>query len=181
MTYTLEDFSRDCHAALSEDAGPAGRGKIRAKLEQLLANPDFVRKHLAGQGEGRTLLYHDPDTGVHVMAHGADRGDRPGRPHDHGASWAVYGQAIGATEMTVWERTDDRARDGHAEVEAINSFVLEPGRAALFDTGIIHSTAHPGPARWVRVTGADLDTIERYSYDPERQAMKRMTPTRQEA
>jgi hypothetical protein len=181
MTYALDDFSRDCHAALSQDPGPAGREKIRAKLELLLANPDFVKKHLAGQAKGKTVLYHDPDTGVYVMAHGTDQGNRKGKPHDHGASWAVYGQAIGATEMTVWERTDDRGRDGHAEVEGINTFVLEPGRAALFDTGIIHSTAHPKPARWVRVTGADLDTIERYSYDPERQAMKRMTPARQDA
>ena len=35
----------------------------------------------------------------------------------------------------------------------------------------------PDPARWVRVTGTDLDTIDRYAYDPDRQEMKRMTPT----
>lgn len=181
MTYTLDDFSRDCHAALTGDPGAAGREKIRAKLELLLANPDFVKRHLEGQGRGKTVLYHDPDTDVYVMAHGTDQGNRKGKPHDHGASWAVYGQAIGVTEMTVWERTDDRGRDGHAAVEDIMTFALEPGKAALFDTGIIHSTAHPRPARWVRVTGTDLDTIERYSYDPERQAMKRMTPAPQDA
>ena len=26
-----------------------------------------------------------------------------GFPHDHGSSWAVYGQASGETEMTDWE------------------------------------------------------------------------------
>ena len=53
-------------------------------------------------------------------------------------------------------------------------FAGQPGKAALFDTGTIHSTAHPDKARWVRVTGTDLDTIERYSYDPERKTMKMM-------
>ncbi len=181
MTYTLDDFSKDCHVALSQDPGAGGREKVRQKLELLLANPAFVKEHLAPQGKGKTVLYHDPETDVYVMAHGTDRGNRKGKPHDHGASWAVYGQAIGITEMKVWERTDDRRRDGHAEVEDINRFLLEPGKAALFDTGIIHSTAHPKPARWVRVTGTDLDTIERYAYDPDRQEMKRMTPGQREA
>ena len=176
MAYTLEQFGADCHEALTRDPGAGGREVIRQKLEQLLANPDFVKQHLSDQASGKTVLYHDPDTDVYVMAHGTDQGNRKGKPHCHGASWAVYGQAIGTTEMTVWERTDDRSAAGHAELEDITTFTLEPGKAALFDTGIIHSTAHPKPARWVRVTGTDLDTIERYAYDPERQSMKRMTP-----
>ena len=176
MTYTLEKFCTDCHTALTEDPGAGGREKIRAQLENLLGNEEFVQTHLAPQGSGKMLLYHDPETDVYVMAHGTDQGNRIGKPHCHGASWAVYGQAIGDTNMTVWERTDDRSKDGQATVEDIHQFTLSPGKAALFDTGIIHSTAHPKPARWVRVTGTDLDTIERYAYDPGRHEMKRMTP-----
>lgn len=176
MAYTLEQFGADCRDSLSRDPGAGGREAIRARLELLLANGAFVEACLSGQGSGKTVLYHDPDTGVYVMAHGTDEGGRRGRPHDHGASWAVYGQAVGITEMTVWERTDDRSLPGRAALEEIHGFTLEPGKAVLFDTGIIHSTAHPRPARWVRVTGADLDTIERHAYDPDRQTMKRMTP-----
>jgi hypothetical protein len=176
MAYTLEQFGTDCHEALARDPGAGGREAIRAKLEKLLANPDFVKIYLVGQRSDKTVLYHDPDTDVYVMAHGTNQGDRKGRPHDHGVSWAVYGQAVGVTKMTVWERTDDRNRNGYAALEDIYAFTLEPGKAALFDTGIIHSTAHPKPARWVRVTGTDLDTIERYAYDPDRQTMKRMMP-----
>jgi hypothetical protein len=29
-----------------------------------------------------------------------------GGPHDHGNSWAIYGQALGWTEMTEWEREE---------------------------------------------------------------------------
>jgi len=176
MAYTLEEFCADCHTALTEDPGAGGREKIRAQLEKLLENEEFVRTHLAPQGSGKTALYHDPETDVYVMAHGTDQGNRTGKPHCHGASWAVYGQAVGDTNMTVWERTDDRSKEGHATVEDIHHFTLSPGKAALFDTGIIHSTAHPRPAHWVRVTGTDLDTIERYAYDPDRHQMKRMTP-----
>jgi len=176
MAYTLEEFCTDCHSALTEDPGPAGREKIRGQLEKLLENKEFVANHLAGQSSGKTKLYHDESTDVYVMAHGTDQGNRKGKPHCHGESWAVYGQAIGNTNMTVWERTDDRSQEGQATVEDIHQFTLSPGKAALFDTGIIHSTAHPKPARWVRVTGTDLDTIERYAYDPDRQEMKRMTP-----
>ena len=176
MAYTLEEFCTDCHSALAEDPGPACREIIRVQLEKLLENQKFIATHLAGQGSGKTELYHDEATDVYVMAHGTDQGNRKGKPHCHGASWAVYGQAIGNTNMTVWERTDDRSQEGHATVEDIHQFTLSPGKAALFDTGIIHSTAHPKPASWVRVTGTDLDTIERYAYDPDHQKMKRMTP-----
>jgi predicted metal-dependent enzyme (double-stranded beta helix superfamily) len=174
MAYTFEDFCRDAHDAMARDPGPAGREAIRTHLEKLLANADFVATRLAGQSRGKTELYHDEESDFYVMAHGTDQGDRVGPPHDHGASWAVYGQAIGLTNMTVWDRTDDGSRPGHAELAPDRTFPLEPGRAALFDTGVIHSTAHPKPARWVRVTGTNLDTIERHAYDPERKAMKRM-------
>ena len=173
MAYTLEQFGADCHAALTRDPGPDGRENIRARLETLLASGEFVDR-LSEQASGKSVLYHDPATGIYVMAHGTGEGSRKGKPHDHGASWAVYGQVAGITEMTVWERTDDRGRPGHAVLAAIHDFTLAPGAAVLFDTGIIHSTAHPRPARWVRVTGADLDTIERYAYDPARHTMTRM-------
>lgn len=169
MAYTLEQFSQDCHDALTADPGPGGRQRIAEHLEQLLANADFVAEYLSDQSKGKTLLHHDPETGFYAMAHGTDDG-KTGKPHDHGASWAVYGQATGITNMSVWRRADE---DG-AGIELDRAFALEPGKAALFDSGIIHSTAHPGKARWVRVTGTDLDTIERYSYDPERKTRKMM-------
>jgi len=176
MTYTLDQFCTDSHAAMTNNPGSAGRDQIRRHLEKLLVNESFIADHLASQDSGKALLYHDRDFDFYVMAHGTNAGDREGKPHDHGASWAVYGQAIGLTNMTVWNRTDDGSQSGHAELTECRTFPLNPGKAALFDTGIIHSTAHPKPARWVRVTGTDLDTIERYSYDLDRQVMNRMVP-----
>ncbi|MEX2453266.1 MAG: hypothetical protein WD470_01100, partial [Rhodospirillaceae bacterium] len=45
------------------------------------------------------------------------------------------------------------------------TFRLNPGEAGLFDVGTIHSIDFPDGARFVRVTGVDLDGIDRTSYD----------------
>lgn len=177
MAYTLEQFAADCHDALAADPGSAGREAIRDHLVKLLADPEFVAEHLgADAGKGKRVLHHDPDTGFYINAHGTDQGNRVGAPHNHGSSWAVYGQASGVTEMTVWHRKDDGSRAGHAELDVERTFRLDPGNAALFDTGIIHSTAHPQPARWVRVTGTDFDTIARSRFDPEARTEEPMNP-----
>ncbi len=176
MTYTFDQFCADSHAAMAKNSGSAGRDEIRKHLESLLVNKSFIAEQLATQSSGKILLYQDKDFDFHVMAHGTDESDRKGKPHDHGPSWAIYGQATGLTNMTIWNRTDDGSQGDHAELNARQTFSLNPGQAALFDTGVIHSTAHPKPARWIRVTGTNLDTIDRYSYDVDRQVMKRMIP-----
>ena len=177
MAYQLEDFCTDAREALAADPGHDGREKVRRYLEKLLANEDFVARHLGAEVEGgKRVLYHDEDTDFYVMAHGTEHGNRVGKPHDHGASWAIYGQSKGVTDMTVYKRTDDGRRDGHAELDTAETFRLDPGVVALFDDGAIHSTAHPEPARWVRVTGTDLDTIKRHRYDREKQTLEAMNP-----
>jgi len=177
MTYSLENFCMDSKASLLLDPGSGGREAIRAHLEKLLKNDAFIAEFLETQNRGKKVLFHDPETGFYVNAHGTDEGNRKGKPHDHGQSWAVYGQATGLTNMTVWDRTDDGLDPDLAQIYERETFPLTPGKAALFDTGIIHSTAHPAAARWVRVTGTNLDLIERYAYDPERKRKIRMRPT----
>ena len=44
MTYDLDQFIADCRTILAREPGPAGREQVRVRLEQLLANPDFVRR-----------------------------------------------------------------------------------------------------------------------------------------
>ena len=174
MAYGLEDFCNSAHDALVADSGPEGRELVRRHLETLLANQAFVAEYLATAAAGKEVLHHDPETGFYVMVHGSDEYHRVGRPHDHGASWAIYGQATGITEMTEWRRLDDGKSEDHAELEVAKKFTLTPGVVALFESGTIHSTAHPRPARWVRVTGTDLDHIKRFRYDPEKRTMSAM-------
>src|SRR5262245_663760 len=45
MSYDLEQFITDCRSFLKIDPGPKGRERVRAHLERLLDNPDFVRAY----------------------------------------------------------------------------------------------------------------------------------------
>ena len=71
----------------------AGREDVRIHLEKLLTNRDFVETYCGDHvPRGLKVLYEDPDLGFQVLAHINDKA-RVSPPHDHGASWAIYGQA----------------------------------------------------------------------------------------
>ena len=169
MAYTLEEFCTDCRAALKADPGEGGHEAIRLKLEKLLTDEAFVAANCGPDAAAdiRTV-YRDEETDFNVLVHVYDTG-KTGPPHDHGTSWGIYGQAIAYTDMTLWNRTDGGSGDGHAELEPTQTFRLEPGKAARVEVGDIHSIKFPDGARFVRVTGTDLDAIPTLRFDPENQ------------
>jgi hypothetical protein len=120
MAYDLDQFIADCRTILARDGGPAGREQVRVNLERLLDNQDFVIKYCGdGVPRGLKLLYEDPKLGFQMLAHINDKA-RVSPPHDHGASWAIYGQATKYTDMIEWEREDngaDSAREAQAGQE----------------------------------------------------------------
>jgi predicted metal-dependent enzyme (double-stranded beta helix superfamily) len=165
MAYTLEEFCRDAHDALKRTPGPDGRERVRVLLEKLLTHKDFVEKVVgANAPRGATKLYEDKDLGFVVLGH-VNKGAHKSPPHDHGSSWAVYGQAIKHTDMTVWKRLDTGDGAGPAELEPVKTYRLEPGQAGRYDVGDIHSIDYPEGSRFVRVTGRDLDYVQRLKYD----------------
>jgi hypothetical protein len=167
MAYTLEEFSADCHRILKADPGAAGREQVRQRLEKLLLEDDFVDSNCGPDAKGgANVLYEDSELGFQILAHIMEK-SHAGGVHDHGASWAIYGQAVGHTEMTEWNRTDDRTEDGKATVEKDRTYRLERGQAGIFQDHKIHSIAYPAGARFIRVTGIDLQTIARGRYDVE--------------
>lgn len=169
MGYTFEQFCADCRAALKEDNGEAGHDKVRRNLEALLRDETFLAAECGPDAEpGIRTLYRDKETGFNVLVHIYEKG-KSGPPHDHGRSWAVYGQAAEWTDMTLWKRLDDGADDASARLEKERSFRLEPGMAGTFEVGQIHSIHFPDGARFVRVTGTDLDAIPTKRFDPEKQ------------
>ena len=111
MAYELDQFISDCQSILARDPGPKGREQVRTQLERLLQNPDFVRRHCEQAPRGLHVLYEDPELGFQVLAHINDKA-RVSPPHDHGDSWAIYGQATHYTDMTEWERTTMAAIHG---------------------------------------------------------------------
>ncbi|MDH3445469.1 MAG: hypothetical protein OEN50_16195 [Deltaproteobacteria bacterium] len=167
MAYTLDDFAADCHRILKADPGPAGRDAVRKKLQDLLVEDDFVAANCGPDASGgANLLYEDLELGFQILAHIMDR-DYAGGPHDHGDSWAIYGQAVKYTEMTEWKRTDDRSVPGKATLEKAKTYLMERGQAGIFQDRAIHSIAYPAGARFIRVTGTNLETIARGRYNIE--------------
>jgi hypothetical protein len=165
MAYTLEAFCWDCAASLRADPSKGGKEKIRQDLERLLAEKAFVAEHCGPDAKiGVHMLYRDPELGFCVLAH-INREPRTSPPHDHGASWAVYGQASAYTDMTEYHRLGDTSGPGEARLEVSRRYRLEPGQAGLFDVGAIHAIAYGGNARFVRVTGADLEHVPRLKFD----------------
>ncbi len=178
MSYTLEQFCTDCRDHLDADPGPDGRERVRRDLERLLREPGFVARHCGpGAERGVHVLYDDVELGFQVLAH-INAHARKSPPHDHGASWAIYGQAGGYTDMTEWERVDDGSDPDAGEVRPIRSYRLNPGEAGIYADGKIHSIDYPDDARFVRVTGTDLDEIERIAFNRETGKIDRMGPQR---
>jgi predicted metal-dependent enzyme (double-stranded beta helix superfamily) len=176
MYYRLEQFIADCRNFLKRDPGPAGREQVRAHLERLLNEPDFVKEYCADDiPRGLTVLHDDPELGFQVLAHLNDKA-RVSPPHDHGASWAIYGQATKYTEMTEWEREDDGSDPRHAKLKPAKKYRLNPGHAGIYQDGKIHSIDYPDRAAFVRVTGTNLDKINRIRIDLKTGEVEQMTP-----
>lgn len=165
MSYSLDRFCQDARAALTANPGHEGRDIARGLLEKLLTDPEFVASTLGDdQPAGVQTLYEDPDLDFCVLAYRADA-DRTSPPHDHGSSWAIYGQAAKHTDMKVYDRVDGASGAGAAKLEVSREFRLNPGMAGLFDVGDIHAIDHPKGARFVRVTGTDLNRVQRLRFD----------------
>lgn len=167
MPYTLNEFAADCHHILKVEPGPTGRSKVQGKLRDLLMNDDFVAAHCGPDASvGTNLLYEDAELGFQILAHVMDR-DYTGGPHDHGDSWAIYGQAVKHTDMSEWQRSDDGSVPGKATVEKAKTYRMERGQSGIFQDRAIHSIAYPAGARFIRVTGTNLETIARGRYNAE--------------
>jgi hypothetical protein len=159
----LDRFCADGAAALRTQPLDEALRAIAKGLAQLLREPAFVHQSFSqDMAPGKRVLFHDPELDFYVLAHVQAAGQK-GKPHDHGASWAVYGNALGTTRMTDWRRLNGDDAD-HAELEPVKTYDLRPGEAFFFGPHVLHSTQHTEKAWVVRVTGTDLDAIPRYRF-----------------
>ena len=155
MNYTLDQFAADIRAALKADAGPGAKAVVGRHVSRALTDPAFVAAHLKDRASGanpREILYEDPELGFCICGHVYD-GPANGSPHDHGESWAIYGQATGVTEMTDWkivERGDGRkAQPGRAGADLRDearrrAFLRRRRRAFAAARGGLQADPHRG-------------------------------------
>ncbi len=175
MPYDLDRFLADCRAILTKEPGPSGREQVRQHLEQLLSEPEFFARHCKDAKPGLTVLYEDPKLGFQVLAHVNDKA-RVSPPHDHGASWAIYGQATEYTDMTEWERVDDGSDPAKSQLRPAKKYRLTPNHAGIYQDGMIHSIDYPDKSIFIRVTGTNLDRIRRKMFNLETGKVTQMTP-----
>src|SRR5438105_12966260 len=126
MAYTLEEFCSDSRAMLKSRPLSAALPQIAERLARLLSNPAFVAETFSDDmPPGRRILHHDPETDFYVLAH-VQEGNKTGKPHSHGSSWAIYGNAREYTEMTEWRRTNPESEQ-HAVLQPVTNYRLAPG------------------------------------------------------
>src|SRR5579863_5856186 len=61
MSYTLEQFAADCHAALKDQPGTPGREKVRGLVSKALKTPGFVEAYIPEGTPERKVLYEDAE------------------------------------------------------------------------------------------------------------------------
>ena len=165
MAHTLEQFAGACHRILKADPGPGGRQKVAALLQEVLHDDAFIATHLEDNVPERKILYEDPELGFCILAH-VYRGARETPPHDHGPSWAIYGQARGETEMTDWALVEPARPDQPGKVRRVKTYALTPGMAHVYNEGELHSPRRHGPTRLIRFEGMNLEKVRRLAYEP---------------
>ncbi len=163
MGFTLESFAADCQRLLKADPGPAGREKVRALVQEVLKDDDFVTKYINDNTPDRQVIYEDSELGFCICAH-VNREAREANPHDHGSSWAIYGQVFGETEMSDWEILEPAVEGKPGKVRRARVYALKPGMAHLYNVGDVHSPKRISTTGLIRIEGKNTQKMKRLAY-----------------
>jgi len=163
MGHTLEQFATECHRLLKETPGPGGREKVCALLQGVLTDDAFVARHVGDDVPERKILFEDPELGFCILAHNY-QGAKESAPHDHGPTWAIYGQARGETLMNDWALVESAAEGKPGKVRHVRSYPLKPGMAHVYNEGDLHSPKREGATKLIRIEGTNMDKVRRLAY-----------------
>ena len=163
MPYTLDSFSSACRDILKADSGVAGRKKVCALVKEVLKDEAFLKAHLTDKTPERKVIYEDPELGFCILAHSYN-GAKQSQPHDHGPSWAIYGQAKGETIMSDWALLEKATAEKPGKVRHVRDYKLTPGMAYVYNEGELHSPRRDGPTQLIRIEGMNMDKVRRLAY-----------------
>ncbi len=152
MSYTIESFSQQVREILLADKSPAGREKVRVLLEDVVKDPEFAHQYLDDEQPQRRVLYQDPDLGFAILGH-VFKEARKAPPHDHGISWAIYGQVAGNTTMIGWDVITPAETDKPGKIKQRDAVELTPGNVRVYNEGEVHSLSRDGAAKLIRIEG----------------------------
>ena len=164
MGHTLEGFAAACHRILTEYTGREGREQVCRLLQDVLVDEPFVSTYLTDDGPERKILYQDPQLGFCILAH-VYAGAKESAPHDHGPSWAIYGQARGETTMSDWDLLEAASSEKAGKVKKKREYTLKTGDAHVYNEGDLHSPSRAGPTRLIRIEGTNLEKVKRLKFE----------------
>lgn len=165
MSQTIESFAEECRSILQNGSDEANLDRVRQVVEKYLVDEDFLSTHLGPDNqENRKVLYEDPDLGFCICSH-LFKGANEAPPHDHGDTWAIYGQVTNQTVMTEFEQVEPPHGDKPGKVKPVKSYALDPGMAVAYPTGRLHAPKREGDTRLIRIEGKDLMTVSRDQYE----------------
>ena len=163
MGFTLDTFASECRQILKADPGPVGRGKVRELVQEVLKDEKFLATYLNDNTPDRQVIYEDPELGFCICAH-MNREAREANPHDHGSSWAIYGQAFGETEMSDWEVIEPASEGNPGKVRRGRVYALKPGMAHIYNEGDVHSPKRVSTTGLIRIEGKNTQKMKRLAY-----------------
>jgi len=165
MAHTVAQLANEFRAALKSQPGPAGREKVCKLLKEVLVDQDFIKATFDDNTPERKILHEDPELGFCILAH-QYKGPKESPPHDHGPSWAIYGQVAGETAMSDWELVSPASPDKPGKVKHKTKYKLTPGVAHVYNEGDLHSPSRSGPTRLIRLEGTNMENVKRLKYEP---------------
>jgi hypothetical protein len=163
MKHTLDSLAANVRKILQEENTPAGREAVAGLLRDALADRPFVDSLFDASSPERKVVYEDPKLRFCILAH-RYTGAKDGPPHDHGPSWAIYGQADGETFMSDWQVLQAPASGQPGKVKKLREYSLTPGMAHVYNEGAVHAPRRAGPTRLVRIEGVNLEGVARGRY-----------------
>jgi len=189
-TYTLEQFIGDIREAFGSTDPRTQARAVAGHMKKMLAVPGWLEEKIQASPQGSRVDLHldrdcgHPGPGFLLMCSIQDRGRDPNqggaRPHDHGASWVVYGVYHGAIEQTKYRWWYPETDWTNPQLKEIGRFVQRAGDVAFFLPGEIHKTVNAADEQSIvlRVEGQKLDGVVRHRYDQETSTATAVLPER---
>jgi hypothetical protein len=165
MPQSLDTFAARVREILQQDDSPAGREKVAALVRDVLKDRAFADTLFDANSPERKVVYEDPQLGFCILTH-RYTGPKEGLPHDHGPSWAIYGQYDGETLMSDWLPVEPPTPARPGKARKLRDYTLSPGLAKVYNEGDIHAPSRAGPTRLIRIEGVNLEGVPRGRYEP---------------
>jgi len=157
----LTQLAADIRETLKADAGPATKAKVcatcrRRSRQNLGRHPPERPRERCPSARGAVRR---SELGFCICGHVTTV--QRTAPHDHGSSWAIYGQAVGVTEMTGLAHREERRGRGAFAGRARQDIPDEPRRRAPLRRRRSALAQARRAVKLIRVEGKNLDHVKR--------------------